>query len=199
MTETLKEMRDPDHPWREQANALVEDLIDDLAHDPEMRAQGEALKQEILANPVFAEQAQALREELETALQGRSASPRRGDCRLAGDLRQRARPMARRRPRAPREDQPAAQTPGAAHGPAPPGRNRRLYRRGGRQLGHRDARQPPRAASRQGPAIYPHQWHAGRRAGRALDLHPVARVWRDARTAVSASGGCSPRRLARTA
>jgi uncharacterized membrane-anchored protein YjiN (DUF445 family) len=33
-----------------------------------MRAQGEALKREILANQVFAEQAQALREELETAL-----------------------------------------------------------------------------------------------------------------------------------
>ena len=68
LTETLREMRDPDHPWREQANALVEKLIDDLAHDPEMRAQGEALKQEILANPVFAEQAQALREGLESAL-----------------------------------------------------------------------------------------------------------------------------------
>src|SRR5271169_1939645 len=68
LTETLREMRDPDHPWREQANALVEKLIDDLANDPEMRAQGEALKQEILANPVFAEQARALWEELETAL-----------------------------------------------------------------------------------------------------------------------------------
>jgi uncharacterized membrane-anchored protein YjiN (DUF445 family) len=68
LSETLREMRDPDHPWREQANALIENLIDDLAHDPEMRAQGEALKQEILANPVFAEQAQALREDLETAL-----------------------------------------------------------------------------------------------------------------------------------
>jgi uncharacterized membrane-anchored protein YjiN (DUF445 family) len=68
LSETLKEMRDPDHPWREQANALVEKLIDDLAHDPQMRAQGEALKQDILANPVFAEQARALSEELETAL-----------------------------------------------------------------------------------------------------------------------------------
>jgi uncharacterized membrane-anchored protein YjiN (DUF445 family) len=65
---TLKEMRDPDHPWREQANTLVEKLIDDLAHDPEMRAQGEALKQEILANPVFTEQARALWEELERSL-----------------------------------------------------------------------------------------------------------------------------------
>jgi uncharacterized membrane-anchored protein YjiN (DUF445 family) len=50
----------------QQANALIENLIDDLAHDPEMRAQGEALKQEILANPAFAEQ--ALREQLETVL-----------------------------------------------------------------------------------------------------------------------------------
>jgi uncharacterized membrane-anchored protein YjiN (DUF445 family) len=68
LTETLREMRDPDHPWREQANALIEKLIDDLAHDPDMRAKGEALKQEMLANPVFAQQAQALRDELETAL-----------------------------------------------------------------------------------------------------------------------------------
>ena len=68
LTETLREMRDPDHLWREQANALVEKLIDDLAHDPEMRAQGEALKHEILANPVFAEHARALWEELEKAL-----------------------------------------------------------------------------------------------------------------------------------
>ncbi len=65
---TLKEMREPDHPWREQANALIEKLIDDLAHDPEMRAQGEALKQEILASPVFAEQARELWEELEASL-----------------------------------------------------------------------------------------------------------------------------------
>jgi uncharacterized membrane-anchored protein YjiN (DUF445 family) len=65
---TLKEMREPDHPWREQANALIEKLINDLAHDPEMRAQGEALKREILANPVFAEQTRALWEELETSL-----------------------------------------------------------------------------------------------------------------------------------
>ncbi|HWY82467.1 MAG TPA: DUF445 family protein [Roseiarcus sp.] len=42
LTETLREMRDPDHPWREQANALIENLIDNLAHGPEMRAQGSA-------------------------------------------------------------------------------------------------------------------------------------------------------------
>jgi uncharacterized membrane-anchored protein YjiN (DUF445 family) len=68
LTTTLKEMREPDHPWRDEANALVEKWIDDLAHDPETRAKGEALKRKILANPVFAEQARALWEELEAAL-----------------------------------------------------------------------------------------------------------------------------------
>jgi uncharacterized membrane-anchored protein YjiN (DUF445 family) len=77
LTETLREMRDPDHPWREQANELIDKLIDDLANDPEMRAKGEALKQEILANPVFAEQALALRDELESVL--RDDLPRRAE------------------------------------------------------------------------------------------------------------------------
>ena len=68
VAETLREMREPDHPWRDEANVLVEKWIDDLAHDPGMRARGEALKQDILANPVFADQAQALWEKLEAAL-----------------------------------------------------------------------------------------------------------------------------------
>ena len=96
LSDTLKEMRDPDHPWREQANALVEKLIDDLAHDPEMRAQGEALKQEILANPVFAEQARALWEELETALRDDLPRHARGNCPVARGLGRRDRPVARR-------------------------------------------------------------------------------------------------------
>ena len=70
LAQTLREARDPDHPWRELANAFVEKWIDDLAHDPEMRAKGEALKRDMLANPAFAEQARALWEELETGLRG---------------------------------------------------------------------------------------------------------------------------------
>ena len=129
LTETLREMRDPDHPWREHANELIEKLIDDLAHDPEMRAQGEALKQEILANPVFAEQAQALREELETAL--KDALPGHADAIMkwlaacAGALGRWLEEDAARRARINRR----LETPGAAHGLAPPCRNRCLYRR----------------------------------------------------------------------
>ena len=105
---TLKEMRDPDHPWRDEANALIEKWIDDLAHDPEMRARGEALKQEILANPVFAEQARGAVGATRSGAERRSASPRRSDRRVARGLGRRARPVARRGPSAPGEDQPAA-------------------------------------------------------------------------------------------
>src|ERR1700727_1281499 len=52
LTETLREMRDPDHPWREQATPLVGDRTDDLAHNPEMRAQGGALHRKIRAGAI---------------------------------------------------------------------------------------------------------------------------------------------------
>ena len=68
LSETLKEMREPDHPWRAQAQAQIEKLIDDLAHDPDMRARGEALKKEIIDSPVFTSQMEALWSELESAL-----------------------------------------------------------------------------------------------------------------------------------
>jgi uncharacterized membrane-anchored protein YjiN (DUF445 family) len=82
LTTTLTEMRDPDHPWRDEANALIAKWIDDLAHDPDLRPRGEALKQEILANPVFAEQARALWENIEAAL--RDDLPHRSDAIVGG-------------------------------------------------------------------------------------------------------------------
>jgi uncharacterized membrane-anchored protein YjiN (DUF445 family) len=77
LSETLREARDPDHPWRDEAGALIQKWIDALAHDPEARAKGEALKREILSHPVFAEQARGLWEGLETAL--RDDLPRHAD------------------------------------------------------------------------------------------------------------------------
>jgi len=82
LTTTLNEMRDPDHPWRDEANALIRKWIDGLAHDPGMRARGEALKQDILANPAFAEQARALWENIEAAL--RDDLPRHGETIVGG-------------------------------------------------------------------------------------------------------------------
>jgi uncharacterized membrane-anchored protein YjiN (DUF445 family) len=82
LTTTLNEMRDPDHPWRNEANELIAKWIHDLAHDANMRARGEAMKQEILANPVFAEQARALWENIETTL--RDDLPRRAEAIVSG-------------------------------------------------------------------------------------------------------------------
>jgi uncharacterized membrane-anchored protein YjiN (DUF445 family) len=66
---TMQEMRDPDHPWRIELRQIVEKWIADLATDPEMRALGETMKAEILANPLFLEQAKMLWAEIESGLQ----------------------------------------------------------------------------------------------------------------------------------
>ena len=53
---SLAEMRKPEHPWRLDIRRAIETLIFDLANDPDMRARGEAMKREMLANPVFVAQ-----------------------------------------------------------------------------------------------------------------------------------------------
>lgn len=50
--DTLDELRDPEHPWRTEFAAAVQRLCERLAHDPELRARGEAIKAEILAHPL---------------------------------------------------------------------------------------------------------------------------------------------------
>jgi uncharacterized membrane-anchored protein YjiN (DUF445 family) len=70
MLSSLTEMRNPKHPWRVELRQGVEKLIIQLGTDPEMRRQGEAIKAELLANPLFAGQAKALWTELESGLQG---------------------------------------------------------------------------------------------------------------------------------
>src|SRR5262249_1712014 len=67
---TLNEMRSPTHPWRLELHRAVEKLIDDLATDPEMYARGEKLKAELLASPVFHEQARTLWQQIEHGLYG---------------------------------------------------------------------------------------------------------------------------------
>jgi uncharacterized membrane-anchored protein YjiN (DUF445 family) len=72
---TLRELRVPAHPWRVELQKAVEKLISDLAKDPEMFATGEAIKADLLANPLFAEQGRKLWSEIEVAL--RSEIPSR--------------------------------------------------------------------------------------------------------------------------
>jgi uncharacterized membrane-anchored protein YjiN (DUF445 family) len=65
---TSQELRNPDHPWRVELTQMVEKLIADLATDPDMYALGERLKAEMLANPLFVEQARSLWMEIDGAL-----------------------------------------------------------------------------------------------------------------------------------
>jgi uncharacterized membrane-anchored protein YjiN (DUF445 family) len=66
---TLQELRDPSHPWRVELAESVEKLIADLATDADMHALGERMKAELLANPLFLEQAKSLWAEIERGLQ----------------------------------------------------------------------------------------------------------------------------------
>src|SRR5262249_56067485 len=66
---TLGELRDPDHPWRLELAQTVDKLITDLATDPDVYAVGERLKAQLLASPVFLEQAKSLWAEIERGLQ----------------------------------------------------------------------------------------------------------------------------------
>jgi uncharacterized membrane-anchored protein YjiN (DUF445 family) len=67
---TLNEMRAPTHPWRLELQRAVEKLIDDLATDPDMYARGEAMKADLLASPLFQEQARTLWGQIEHGLYG---------------------------------------------------------------------------------------------------------------------------------
>ena len=69
LSSTMREMRDPDHPWRVELRRVAEKWIADLASDPEMLALGESAKAELLANPLFVAQAKRLWSEIETGLQ----------------------------------------------------------------------------------------------------------------------------------
>jgi uncharacterized membrane-anchored protein YjiN (DUF445 family) len=66
---SLTGMRDPKHPWRAELRAGVEKLIAQLESDPQMYAQGEAFKAQLLSNPLFIEQAKTLWTEIESGLQ----------------------------------------------------------------------------------------------------------------------------------
>ena len=60
MLSTLGEMRDPAHPWRVELRKAVEQLIADLATNPQIQARAEGLKTELLASPLLLEQAKTL-------------------------------------------------------------------------------------------------------------------------------------------
>jgi len=65
---TLTEMRDPAHPWRIELKVAIEALIERLRSDAELVARIEAVKAEMIADPLFQHQLQALWSEIENRL-----------------------------------------------------------------------------------------------------------------------------------
>ncbi len=63
-------LEDPHHPWREELNLAVEELIARLADDPDYLDRGEALKAKLLADPDLARWLDRLWEELAGRLGG---------------------------------------------------------------------------------------------------------------------------------
>ena len=60
LLQLLADVRQPDHPWRARLGEAVERLIARLAEDPDLRRQGEALKQQLLDDPAVGEHAHRL-------------------------------------------------------------------------------------------------------------------------------------------
>jgi uncharacterized membrane-anchored protein YjiN (DUF445 family) len=65
---TMRELRAPEHPWRQHLGQMVDQLIVDLAHDRDLYTRGEELKADLLASPVFREQLDTLWDELDATL-----------------------------------------------------------------------------------------------------------------------------------
>ncbi len=74
VSQTLDEMREPDHPWRVELKAEIERLIDRLATDPEYLAKGEELKQQMLDNPAVIGQIDAMWHAIEVRLNSAATS-----------------------------------------------------------------------------------------------------------------------------
>ena len=65
---------DPDHPWRADLAAAVEDFIARLGSDPDLLERGEALKARLLADPALPARVEALIARLADRLGGESAA-----------------------------------------------------------------------------------------------------------------------------
>jgi uncharacterized membrane-anchored protein YjiN (DUF445 family) len=74
LTATLAEMRSPEHPWRVELGVSIEALIKRLKTDPELMARVEAIKQEVLAAPLFHDQLRAVWAEIENRLPSDAAA-----------------------------------------------------------------------------------------------------------------------------
>lgn len=73
--DTLVELRAPNHPWRAEFQAATLRLCERLAHDPALRAQGEAIKAEMLRHPLVLATLDGAWEEAKARLRAELANP----------------------------------------------------------------------------------------------------------------------------
>jgi uncharacterized membrane-anchored protein YjiN (DUF445 family) len=66
---------DPNHPFHDRFNALLEEFVERLQHDPATIARGEALKEELTRNPIVREFSASLWLDIKAALLAQSANP----------------------------------------------------------------------------------------------------------------------------
>jgi len=68
LAQTLAQMRDPAHPWRERVHGFIDAFIGRLETDPELAARAEAIKRQIASHPALLERLGDLGASLETHL-----------------------------------------------------------------------------------------------------------------------------------
>ena len=163
---------DPKHPFRGEFDRMVLSFVDRLGTDQSYVDRIDGLKRDLLARP---ELDRACAQHLvEHALLHRAQRQRRdpGAAASSGRHVRRGRRGARGRRRTARRNQPGPRHGAAKFHRRPEERRLDLHLRSGQGLGHGAIDLADRNQHRQGPAIYPLQWLADRRASRALRFIP---------------------------
>jgi uncharacterized membrane-anchored protein YjiN (DUF445 family) len=71
---TIEEMRQPGHPWRYRLEEMTQDFAARLEHDPGLYDAGERIKADVLANPLVADQIDAIWHSIELGFKSGSAN-----------------------------------------------------------------------------------------------------------------------------
>ena len=83
LTQTIEEMRSPEHPWRDRVGHYLDDFILRLESDPALAARAETIKRQITAHPLLLERLGAA----QRCPRGASAAKHRAEAReLSGRL-----------------------------------------------------------------------------------------------------------------
>ncbi len=81
---TIEEMRQPGHPWRDRLEEMAAEFAERLEHDPNLFEAGERIKADVLANPLVAEQIDKIWHSIELGLKSGSSN----DAKISAAARQ---------------------------------------------------------------------------------------------------------------